>query len=42
MKNKCFNCKWFFSCKRADPQEKDCEYFEETNIKEVINDNYKN
>ena len=27
MQNKCFNCKWFFSCKKAAPEIKNCEYF---------------
>lgn len=37
MQNKCFNCKWFFSCKKADPYIKNCEYFKETNVKGVEN-----
>lgn len=37
MMNKCFNCKWFFSCKRLDknPEKENCIYFEETDVKEV-------
>ena len=44
MQNKCFNCMWFFSCKRTDkdPTKKNCIHFQETNIKEVVNDNSKN
>ena len=39
MQNKCFNCKWFFSCNRQDkdPEKENCIYFEPTNIKEVKN-----
>lgn len=37
MQNKCFNCLWFFSCKRASPEIKNCEWFKETNVKEVKN-----
>lgn len=35
MLKKCFNCKWFFSCKKADPSVENCLYFVETNIKEI-------
>lgn len=44
MQNKCYNCKWFFSCKRSDkdPAKKNCEYFECTNVKEVVNDRKEN
>lgn len=33
MQNKCFNCKYWFSCKKADPSIKDCESFKEMEIK---------
>ena len=40
MQNKCFNCLWFFSCSRQDkePNKENCEYFKETNVKEVTNE----
>ena len=28
MKNKCINCKWFASCKKASDKIEDCEWFE--------------
>lgn len=31
MQNKCFNCAYFMSCKKADPNIKDCLYFNESN-----------
>lgn len=36
MLRKCFNCKWFFTCKKADPSINDCLYFSETEVKEII------
>lgn len=40
MQNKCFNCMWFFSCKREDKDtaKNNCEFFVETNVKEVSRD----
>lgn len=37
MKNRCFNCKYFISCKREDkdPKKKDCEYFQKISLMEV-------
>lgn len=37
MQNKCFNCRFWFSCKRASSEIKNCEWFKETNVKEVKN-----
>ena len=28
MQNKCFNCKWWFNCKKADTRIENCEWFE--------------
>lgn len=28
MENRCFNCKYFMSCNKSDPQVRDCKYFE--------------
>lgn len=36
MQNKCFNCKWFFTCNKSDEKIKNCNWFNETNVKEVI------
>lgn len=37
MRNKCFNCKFFITCKRSDkdPKKENCIYFQETDVKEV-------
>lgn len=35
MQNKCFNCKYFFSCKRANEKTTNCEWFVENDIEEV-------
>lgn len=36
MQNKCFNCQYWFTCKKADPNIKDCEYFKGMEIKNDI------
>lgn len=33
MQNKCFNCAYFMSCKKADPYVQNCDYFKPTEIK---------
>lgn len=35
VQNKCFNCKWFFSCKKASEEIERCEWFAETEVKSV-------
>ena len=35
MKNRCYNCKYFMTCKKSDPNVKDCKWFSETIVKEI-------